>query len=208
MIGEVILAMLISNSVAQTPPAQQSPPNMNFGSPQQPQPQPQQQQQQQQQQQPQPQPQQQQQDPNAQNAQAAQPSPAPAPYQSPKLKAAIKEIEALAKQRNKSPFMIPNELYLRIKRKEREKVTENVIDNNADPKVRYPLRSYTLVGILTGMKIPKALIRDRDGRTHIFRPKEFIANNGGYLTEISNGEVIIVEQGSEVKLKIKKEDKN
>jgi len=65
-----------------------------------------------------------------------------------------------------------------------------------------------LVGVLTGIKIPKALIRDRDGKIHTFRPKELIANSGGYVSEINNGEVIVVEQGAEFKLPLKKDDKN
>jgi Tfp pilus assembly protein PilP len=197
MIGEVIIAFFISNSVAQEQPV--TAPAMTFGTPPPPAPAA-----------PPPapaqnQPPQNQPPPNSAPEQPPEAQPAPAPYQSPKLKKAMQEIEAIAKQRNKSPFMIPNDLYLKIKRKQREQVSENVIDNSADAKVRYPLRSYTLIGVFTGIKIPKALIRDRDGKVHTFRPKEFIANAGGYVSEIGSGEVIVVEEGAEVKLKIRKD---
>lgn len=120
-------------------------------------------------------------------------------------KATFKDIEANASLRNKSPFMIPTDLYLRIKRRQGEKVVENVIDDNISPKVRWPIRSYTLIGVLTGVKVPKALIQDKDGKIHTFRSKEFIANSGGYISEIGNGEVIVVERGAEFKLSLKQE---
>jgi len=116
-----------------------------------------------------------------------------------------KEIEMNSTLRNKSPFMIPTELYLKIKRRQSEKVVENVIDDSVSPKIRWPLRSYTLIGVLGGVKVPKALIQDRDGKIHTFRNKELIANSGGYISEIGNGEIIVVERGAEIKLSLKKD---
>lgn len=118
-----------------------------------------------------------------------------------------KEIEMNSALRNKSPFMIPTELYLKIKRRQSERIVENVIDDNVSPKIRWPLRSYTLIGVLGGVKVPKALIQDRDGKIHTYRNKELIANSGGYITEIGNGEVIVVERGAEIKLSLKKDSK-
>lgn len=123
-------------------------------------------------------------------------------------KPSVKEIEMNSTLRNKSPFMIPTDLYLKIKRRMGEKVVEKVIDDSVGPKLRWPLRSYSLVGIYAGVKIPKALIVDKEGKIHTFRTKELIANSGGYISEIGNGEVIVVERGAEIKLTLKKDSKN
>lgn len=123
-------------------------------------------------------------------------------------KPSIKDIEMNSALRNKSPFMIPTDLYLKIKRRIGEKVVEKTVDDNVSAKLRWPLRSYSLVGIYAGVKIPKALIVDKEGKVHTFRTKELIANSGGYISEIGNGEIIVVERGAEIKLTLKKDSKN
>ena len=84
-----------------------------------------------------------------------------APPPSGGLRPSLKDIEANVSLRNKSPFMIPTDLYVRIKRKQGERIVEGLIDNNVDPKVRWPIRNYTLVGVLSKVKNPKALISDK-----------------------------------------------
>lgn len=106
-------------------------------------------------------------------------------------------------QRVKSPFMIPNELYIKIKKKIGEKPNTIDIDDAIEVRLRWPLKDYKLVGVIYDTKKPKAMIADRDGKVHVYREKELIANAGGYVAEINNGEVIIVEKGAEVKLQLK-----
>ena len=106
-------------------------------------------------------------------------------------------------QRVKSPFMIPNELYIKIKKKMGEKPNLIVIDEAVEARLRWPLKEYKLVGVIYDTKKPKAMIADREGKVHVYREKELIANGGGYVAEINNGEVIIVEKGAEAKLQLK-----
>ena len=106
-------------------------------------------------------------------------------------------------QRVKSPFMIPNELYIKIKKKMGEKPNIVDVDESVEVRLRWPLKQYKLVGVIYDTKKPKAMIADREGKVHVYREKELIANGGGYVAEINNGEVIVVEKGAEVKLQLK-----
>lgn len=108
--------------------------------------------------------------------------------------------------RNKSPFMIPTELYNRVKQISQTPAkgpSEGLIDNQVEVRRRWPLRDYNLVAVMWDVKNPKAMISDREGKLHIFRVKDYIANSEGYIAEITNGEVIVVERGAEIKLKLK-----
>lgn len=118
----------------------------------------------------------------------------------------LRELEQSANTRVKSPFMIPTELYLKIKRMVGERI-EQTIDMSIDAKRRYPLKDYTLVGVLSNVKKPKAMILDRDGKMHVFKLKEFIANSGAFITEISSSEVIVIERGAELVLKLRELNK-
>lgn len=149
-------------------------------------------------------------DPN-QNPQNMPPSAGPnvnaipnPPQLSPEQDKAQKELLAKANIRNKSPFMIPTELFLRIKRALGEKAANSgLIDTSIEVRRRWPIKDYTLVGVIWRVKNPKAMISDREGRVHIFKLKDYIANAEGYISEINNGEVIVVERGAEVKLELK-----
>lgn len=113
------------------------------------------------------------------------------------------DVVMISDQRVKSPFMIPNELYIKIKKKIGEKPNTVEIDDAVEVRLRWPLKEYKLVGVIYDTKKPKAMIADREGKVHVYREKELIANAGGYVAEINNGEVIIVEKGAEVKLQLK-----
>lgn len=107
--------------------------------------------------------------------------------------------------RNKSPFMIPTELYNRVKQMQTVKTSpsEGTVDSQIEVRRRWPLRDYTLVAVMWDVKSPKAMIADRENKLHVFRVKDYIANSEGYVSEITNGEVIVVERGAEIKLKLK-----
>jgi hypothetical protein len=112
-------------------------------------------------------------------------------------------VPVLSDERQKSPFMIPNELYIKIKKKMGEKPNTVEVDDAVEVRLRWPLKDYKLVGVIYDTKKPKAMIADREGKVHVYREKELIANAGGYVAEINNGEVIVVEKGAEVKLQLK-----
>jgi Tfp pilus assembly protein PilP len=105
-------------------------------------------------------------------------------------------------QRVKSPFMIPNELFIKLKKRAGEKTTTVDIDDTVEVRLRWPLKDYRLVGVIYDTKTPKAMIADRQGKVDVYRVKDLIANAGGYIAEITNGEVIVVEKGAEVKLQL------
>ncbi len=119
------------------------------------------------------------------------------PKNLPKKAPTLREVEANISKRVKSPFMIPTDLYLKIKRKQGEKM-DQAIDMSIDPKRRWPLKSYRLVGVLTNVAKPKALITDPSGKLHSYKTKEFIANSGAFISEIAEGEVVIIERGTEL----------
>ncbi len=139
------------------------------------------------------------------------PTPAPAPMPAPAMNPAPtpqpinnNNYNGLA-GRTKSPFMIPTELYNRVKQMQTVKTTPNegTVDSQVDVRRRWPLRDYNVMAVMWDTKNPKAMISDREGKLHIFRVKDYIANSEGYVAEITNGEVIVVERGAEVKLKLK-----
>jgi hypothetical protein len=111
--------------------------------------------------------------------------------------------EVILEKRVKSPFMIPDDLYFKIKRKMGEKSQFLAIDETVEVRLRWPLAEYSLVGVIWDTRRPRAMIKDKQGKVHVFREKELIANGGGYIAEITGGEVIVVERGAEVKMQLK-----
>lgn len=135
-----------------------------------------------------------------------QPLLAPLP---PKLSGGVipintKVLEQTVANRVKSPFMIPNELYLKLMRKKGDSPTEGLVDLSVEPSRRWALKYYSLVAVIWNVKNPKAMILDKEGKMHLYREKDYIANQEGVITEINNGEVVVLERGVEVKLKLKK----
>ncbi len=112
--------------------------------------------------------------------------------------------ERLALSREKDPFMIPNHLYIRLKRIEGDTKGEGYVDENAPPQVRWALKHYKLVGVIWNVKQPKAIISisQDQGKTYLYKEKDKIANNEGYIKKIQFGEVIIQEKDEEVKVKM------
>lgn len=117
-----------------------------------------------------------------------------------------KKIEAVKLNREKNPFMIPNNLYLSIKNKlESQKPAvsgEDRLDESADEKIRWSVRHYNLIAIIWNVKRPKALISDKNKKTHIFYLNERIGNNSGIITAIRNGEVVVKEKLGEIVFRI------
>lgn len=182
------------NEAANSNPNQLPPiPGVNSNpAPQQPSQPPQQQGQQQPQQQAQPQPDSQPQ---------AQPLLTPLP---PSLANKLSKIQKSAAARVKSPFMLPREIYERLMKKRVDVEAEGFIDMSVEPKRRWALKYYKLVAVIWNVRSPKAMILDRDGKMQLFKEKDYIGNQEGFISEINNGEVVISERGSEIKLKLEK----
>jgi hypothetical protein len=115
----------------------------------------------------------------------------------------IKKLQQAAAKRVKSPFMIPNELYLKLLKKKGDNQAE-VVDLSIEPRRRWALKYYKVVAVIWSVKNPKAMIYDKDGKMHLFKEKDYIANQEGFITEINNGEVVVLERGAEHRLKMSK----
>ena len=113
-----------------------------------------------------------------------------------------KELEQRVAGRIKDPFMLPNHLYMKIKRKLGDIQGEGYIDESVEPQRRWALKRYKLVAIIWNVKRPKAMITDVNQELHMFYVNDKIGNSEGVITGISNGEVTINEKGTESKLKM------
>lgn len=113
-----------------------------------------------------------------------------------------KELEKKIALRVKDPFMLPNHLYLKIKKKLGDVQGEGYVDESVEPQRRWALKRYKLVAIIWNVKKPKAMITDKLNNLHMFHVNDQIGNNEGIITSISNGEVVVDEKGIETKLKM------
>lgn len=113
-----------------------------------------------------------------------------------------KELEQKLAGRVKDPFMLPNHLYMKIKRKLGDIQGEGYIDESVEPQRRWALKRYKLVAIIWNVKRPKAMITDAKQDLHMFYVNDRIGNSEGIITGISNGEVTVNEKGTESKLKM------
>jgi Tfp pilus assembly protein PilP len=128
--------------------------------------------------------------------------PQPEAPQAQKPKA--QDVDKSIAKRIKDPFMIPNRLFLKLKQKLGDTKGDGFIDETVEPKKRWPLKYYTLVGIIWNVSNPKAMISDKNLVVHMFHVKDLIGNNEGHIAAIHNGEVVVMEKGIAVKLKIGK----
>ena len=113
-----------------------------------------------------------------------------------------KDLEQRIAGRIKEPFMLPNHLYMKIKRKLGDIQGEGYIDESIEPQRRWALKRYKLVAIIWNVKRPKAMITDAKQDMHMFYVNDKIGNSEGLITGISNGEVTINEKGTESRLKM------
>lgn len=113
-----------------------------------------------------------------------------------------KELEQRVAGRIKDPFMLPNHLYIKIKRKLGDIQGEGYIDESVEPQRRWALKRYKLVAIIWNVKRPKAMITDVNQELHMFYVNDKIGNSEGVITGISNGEVTVNEKGTESRLKM------
>ena len=116
--------------------------------------------------------------------------------------AALGQVEGLSQR---DPFRLPQYLILKIKEKAIvTKVELAGIDDNAEPIRRWALGAYQLVGIIWDVKKPKAMFLDKSNTIHMLHIKDHIGNGGGFINSISNGEVVVIENKTPLRLKLKK----
>ncbi|AGH94976.1 pilus assembly protein PilP [Pseudobdellovibrio exovorus] len=128
---------------------------------------------------------------------------APVPPADPNLITNSRDLDKKVATRVKDPFMLPNHLYVKIKKKlGNAEGAEGFVDESVEPQRRWAIRHYKLVGIIWNVSQPKAMITDKDNTLHMFLVKDKIGNNEGQITAIRDGEVVINEKGSEIRLKL------
>ena len=113
-----------------------------------------------------------------------------------------KELEKKISLRTKDPFMLPNHLYMKIKKKLGDVQGEGYVDESVEPQRRWALKRYNLVAIIWNVKKPKAMITDKLNNIHMFHVNDQIGNSEGIIKSISNGEVVVDEKGIETKMKM------
>lgn len=124
------------------------------------------------------------------------------PPEDPNLITNSGDLEKKVASRVKDPFMLPNHLYIRIKKKMGNVEGEGFVDEGVEPQRRWALKYYRLVGIIWNVDSPKAMITDKQNTLHMFRVNDKIGNNEGQITEIHNGEVVVRERGNEIRLRL------
>lgn len=106
------------------------------------------------------------------------------------------------KKRVKTPFSLPTDLFILLKKKLSAVEGEGIVDESVDPKRRWALRHYKLIAAIWDVQQPKAIIIDKNDEGNIYYIGERVGNNEGVITAISNGEVTVIEKGVKHVLKI------
>lgn len=76
------------------------------------------------------------------------------------------------------------------------------IDGKMEAIRRWPLNDYQVLGIIWDVRSPKALVRDRNGTLHIVKKNQRIGNAEGLISEINEGELLVLEKGVPKTLKL------
>lgn len=118
-----------------------------------------------------------------------------------------RELSKKIQDRIKDPFMLPNHLYLTVKKKLSEVVGEGYVDDSVEPQKRWALKYYHLVAIIWNVKSPKAMITDKKKDLHIFQIGDRIGNNGGVISSIGNGRMIVRDNEIETTLRMESGEK-
>lgn len=62
-----------------------------------------------------------------------------------------------------------------------------------DPLRSDHLADYKLIGLVWETKIPKAIVQDTTGKTHVLRKGDYLGNRQGQIIAIREGELVILE---------------
>lgn len=68
------------------------------------------------------------------------------------------------------------------------------IDDRMEAIRRWPLVEYSLVGVIWDVNNPRAMIKDRAGTLHILKKNNRIGNEEGVVSQINEGEIVVVEK--------------
>jgi type IV pilus assembly protein PilP len=90
-------------------------------------------------------------------------------------------------------------------------------NESSDPLLNYDLSKFTLTGVVWGISIPKAIVKDGDGRGHIISRGTRIGRNKGQVVRILKDEIVVAEEFrdplgklivSEYSMRLEKEKEN
>lgn len=69
------------------------------------------------------------------------------------------------------------------------------IDDRMEAIRRWPLSDYVLIGIIWDVRQPKAMIRDKNNTLHLLKKNQRVGNKDGVISQINEGEMIVLERG-------------
>lgn len=109
------------------------------------------------------------------------------------------------KPTNRDPFAKPKSLIDKELEREKPTIDPSVyIDMRIEAIRRYPLRNYTLVGIIFDVENPKAMVKDQENNMHLLTKNQRIGNQEGLIVKIERGELVVEEKGKLVTIKLRK----
>ncbi len=114
------------------------------------------------------------------------------------------EAEAL-RPTNRDPFAKPQSLLEKEVESVKPIIDPSVyIDMRIEPIRRFPLRNYSLVGIIFDVENPKAMVKDLDSNMHLLTVNQRIGNQEGLIIKIERGELVVEEKGKLITIKLHK----
>lgn len=131
----------------------------------------------------------------------------PSPVQKADLPSTPESVNPSAEKNNdfkRDPFRLPEYLIRKIMAVAAPIVDPDRIDDTVEPIVRWPIVNYTLIGIIWDVKSPKALVADLQRKVHLIRLNDKIGNQGGYVTSIREGSIVVLIGKIPEVLKLKK----
>lgn len=90
-------------------------------------------------------------------------------------------------QEGLNPFKVSDYL----NKQKREKL--NLKFDLDDPLRSASLEDYKLAGLVWKTKVPKAIIKDTEGKTHILKTGDYLGDKQGQIIQIREGEVVVLE---------------
>ncbi len=114
-----------------------------------------------------------------------------------------------ANEIKRDPFRLPDYLAQKLRKASEPLLSafadsRNRIDDSIDPIRRWALSTYLLVGIIWDVKNPKALVADQQRKVHLVHVNDKIGNQGGTITSIREGSIVVFQDKTPQVISLKK----
>lgn len=140
------------------------------------------------------------------------PQPLPADPAAPPVDGVVQALEQEVLNPDlRDPFKLPSYLIRKIEEKEAATAaaTAPSADSTVDPNSlapirRWPLSQYQVIAIVWGVKSPRVIFSDVQKGLHQLKIGDQIGNKDGTIERIENGEVVVVEGDTPVRIPVRK----